>query len=136
MKKILIVEDQPHVIRVLRLALERAGFSVASALNGEDAWRQIQHAPPDALITDIEMPRMSGRDLCLRIEETFPERTFPIVIMTSRTETEYREWTRTMSRVSFLEKPLSLQNLVELLTQLLTEDRTQSETYHARISAQ
>jgi CheY-like chemotaxis protein len=134
-KTVLIVEDQPHVMRVIRLALERAGYCVVSAPNGEAAWQQIQAAHPDAMVTDIEMPRMSGRELCRRIALALPERSFPIIVMTSRPEIEHREWTRKMSRLVFLEKPLSLRSLVEVLNQQLAEEQIKEVTHDVRRSA-
>ena len=61
MKKILIVDDEPSPIRVLRRALEQAGYEVDSAPNGHEAFLRLAEYHPDALITDIEMPR-TARD--------------------------------------------------------------------------
>ena len=106
MNHILIADDEPHVIRILKLALERAGYGVDSVPNGEAALAHILEHPPDALITDIQMPRMNGQDLCQRVREALPDRNFPILVMTSRVEREHRQWAAALPRVEFLEKPL------------------------------
>ena len=91
MQNILIVEDEPHVIRVMKLALEENGYTVRVAHNGEQALSKISESLPDLLITDINMPRMSGETLCGKIEEDIPNRKFPILVLTSKTEIEHRE---------------------------------------------
>lgn len=115
MKRVLIVDDEPHVIRVIRLALEREGYEVFIAAHGEDALEQIHQSVPDVLITDIQMPRMTGQALCARIEKELPDRDFPIVLMTSRTEIEHRQWSRQVPNMTFMEKPVSVRRLVALL---------------------
>ncbi len=115
MKRILIVDDEPHVIRVLKLALERAGYHVDTVQNGERAWEQLQADRPDVLITDIQMPRIDGKELCKWIEERMPDRKFLILVITSRTEIEHREWSRQLENAMFLEKPASMRRLISML---------------------
>jgi len=115
MNRILVVDDEPHVTRVLRLRLERAGYVVATALDGEAALAAIEQFRPDAVITDIQMPRMTGRELCERIEELFPNRRFPIFLLTSRAEVEHREWSKNMPNAVFLEKPASIMRILSEL---------------------
>lgn len=117
MKRILVVDDEPHILRVLRLYLERAGYAVDTAQNGQAALDNILRSAPDALMTDINMPLMTGRQLCLALQEQLPQRTFPIFIMTSMTNREHREWTQEMNNVEFLEKPLSIRAITRALDQ-------------------
>ncbi len=111
MNKILLVDDEPMVLRVMRSALERAGFEVDIAVDGEAAWKKIEESHPDVLVTDIEMPRLSGHELCQRIQEKLPSRKFPIFVSTSLTALEHREWSRGISGLVFLEKPISIRKL-------------------------
>jgi CheY-like chemotaxis protein len=112
MKRILIVDDQATVIRVVKLGLEDAGYEVDTASNGSECLVKLCSAHPDFLVTDIDMPRMTGRELCQAIEEQFPDRTFPIVVLTSRTEMEHRDWTRAIDNLTFMEKPVSVRRLL------------------------
>ncbi|WP_373082420.1 response regulator [Zhongshania sp.] len=123
MKRILIAEDEPHIFRVIRIALERAGYDVEHARNGEEALAKLKIQFPDALITDIAMPKMDGRELCRRIEEEIPDRQFPIIISTSKTDIEHREWSGKMQNLTFLEKPASLRQLIALLAELLDSSK-------------
>ena len=115
MKRILIVDDEPHITRVLKLYLERAGYAVDTAQNGQLALAEILKNEPDALMTDIQMPLMTGRQLCLALEEQLPQRTFPIFVMTSMTDREHREWTQKINNLEFLEKPLSMRAMTRAL---------------------
>lgn len=121
MKDILLVDDEPHVIRVMRLSLERAGYTVRQAGNGEQALQEIRNTPPDMLITDIDMPRMTGKELCLTIAQEMPDRSFGIYVLTSRTAQEHREWSAQLPRLRFMEKPVSIRQLLVDLEQEFTE---------------
>ena len=112
MKRIMIVDDHAPVVRVMRLGLEEAGYEVETASNGSECLVRLLDKLPDFLVTDIDMPRMSGKELCTAIEEQFPNRTFPIVVLTSRTELEHRDWTRDIDHLEFMEKPVSVRRLV------------------------
>lgn len=111
MKKILVVDDQPHVIRVIKLALDRKGHKVDVAYDGKEALRKLHGEDYDVLITDFQMPRMDGRQLC---EAMYREVAGPkprVLLITAKTELELRDWARFFPDTEFLEKPLSLRQL-------------------------
>jgi CheY-like chemotaxis protein len=115
MNRILIADDEPHVLRVLKMSLEREGYAVEVCANGREALEIVQREHPDVLITDIQMPLMGGEELCRTIEQSMPERRFLIFVLTSRTEIEHREWSRDITNLQFLEKPVSIRELTEKL---------------------
>jgi DNA-binding response OmpR family regulator len=115
MKRILIVDDEPHVIRVMRMALERNGYRVDEAGNGEMALQRITENTPDVMITDIDMPRMNGEALCKEVQRTMPGRTFRIYVLTARAELEHRIWSSSIANLEFLEKPVSIRKLAAQL---------------------
>ena len=116
MTRIVIADDEPHVLRVLKMSLEKEGYTVEVCANGRAAFELIQRAPPDVLITDIQMPLMDGEELCRNIQQSMPERKFLIFVLTSRTEIEHRQWSREISNLQFLEKPVSIRELTEKLS--------------------
>lgn len=130
MKLILIADDEPQMTRVLKLHLERAGYTVETAQNGQAALTCIQTRTPDVLVTDIQMPIMTGRQLCLAIEEQYPQRTFPIFVMTSMADRDHREWTQQIKNVEFLEKPLSMRALAVKLEKHFMASETQRAFTH------
>ncbi len=127
MKEILLVDDEATVRRVLQVALEKAGFEVSTAANGEEALTQLRKRSPDVLITDIEMPRMDGRTLCETLNAEQPERAFPIFVVTSLTEREHRSWSDPITDLHFLEKPISVRRLLSKLTEYSDRHRVTQE---------
>jgi CheY-like chemotaxis protein len=120
MKSILLVDDEPMTLRVIRQALEKDGLQVDTAFDGKDALEKITASQPDILITDINMPRMTGKELCLQIQESMPDRHFPIYVLTSLTAIEHRQWSKTISDLKFVEKPISLRKLRGAIQEYLT----------------
>lgn len=120
MKRIMIIDDDPVVLRIMRMGLESAGFEVESAANGSDGFTKVCESTPDLLVTDIQMPGMTGKELCMAIAKEFPECTLPIVVLTGRTELEHREWTRDFSNLHFMEKPVSIRRLIAHASDVLS----------------
>src|SRR2546425_9294647 len=79
--RILIVDDEPDVVDMLREYISHAGFTVDTALNGRKALRLIQDARPDVILLDIKMPGMSGVEVLQRIRVMDP--TIPVIMVTS-----------------------------------------------------
>lgn len=115
-RHILLVDDEPHVLRVLRLALEREGYSVATAKDGNDALLEFASCLPDVLISDIKMDGMTGRTLCQLAREMYPDHPFMILVMTSMTAMDERAWVQQLQNTELLEKPLSSRQLIARLS--------------------
>ena len=116
MTRVLVVDDQPHVVRVIRMALERRGYQVEVAADGQAALEKFRAAPFDVLITDIDMPRMDGRALCDAVQSAASRGEAPFtVIVTGGTDPDVREWAEGLERTHFLEKPLSIKHISALL---------------------
>ncbi len=111
MNTILIVDDEPHVIHVIKQFLARFGYRIISASNGKQALTVIDAEHPDVLVTDIQMPKMSGQELCTAIDAKCGDYKPLMIIMTSRTDQELRSWSETFPNAKFMEKPLSLRRL-------------------------
>ena len=126
-KRVLIVDDEALVLRVLKLSLERAGYEVEARPNGAAAFERILERRPDVLITDIEMPIMTGEELCKRIHEDLPDRKFPIFVSTSMTAAEHRVWSRKIPKLQFLEKPISASKLLAAIAEEIS-----SSSEHAK----
>ena len=125
--KVLVVDDEPKILRITKLSLEKAGYEVVTAGDGEEALGKLREEPFDVLVTDVNMPRMSGAELCLAIEsETLP-RTPLIFVSTGRTGKHHREWALDLERVVLLEKPVSLRTLVAGIGERLRQQELDRE---------
>ena len=120
MTTIYLTDDEPVPIRVLKMTLEREGYEVESFLNGKETLARVRDQLPDVLITDIEMPVMDGKELCRKITEEFPDRTFPIFVVTAVTNLQHREWARKIPNLTFVEKPVSMRRLTDQLNEMLS----------------
>lgn len=117
----MVVDDDPVVLRVLRVALQGAGYAVVTHTRGDEALQSLLRSPPDVLITDIEMPGLTGRELCTRIRAEMRERMMPIFVTTSRTEVEHRGWSEATPGLIFIEKPFSARRLIAQLAQIFDQ---------------
>jgi CheY-like chemotaxis protein len=129
-RTILIVDDEAHVIRVLRLMLERSGYLVVSASDGNEALAKMAEQRPDAMVSDIQMAGMDGRELCRTVRTRYPDEPFLILVMTSMTASDEREWVRQLANIEFLEKPLSPRQLVARLALNFPVTPTSPEPLH------
>jgi CheY-like chemotaxis protein len=121
MTKIYVADDEPVPIRVVKMTLERDGFDVETFPNGQLVLERIREESPDVLITDIEMPVMNGEELCKSIHSEFPQRSFPIFIVTSVTDLAHRHWAGLMENLNFVEKPVSMRRLLGQIQEALKD---------------
>ena len=126
-KRIVIADDEPHISRVMSLFLGREGYEVEVVRGGDAALEAIERKVPDVLITDINMPGMGGRELCLELEKRMPERAFKIIVMTSMTNREHREWSQDLRDTTFLEKPVSMRAIVSILAKHFNRSSSAAE---------
>ena len=115
MNKVLIVDDEPYVSEVLKHFLGKNGYEVHTAINGEVATKVFASFNPEVVITDIQMPKMGGQELCAWIRKYEPDFDGLIVVMTSRTDKDLRIWAESQNDIIFLEKPLSPRSLIARL---------------------
>jgi len=116
-KRILIADDEPYVIRVIKLKLINAGYEVITASNGLDALEKIEALRPDVVISDVNMPKLNGKDLCLRTIPLKKEKEFLTIVITSSIEKADRDWACSLEKTVFLEKPFSPKELVKIIGQ-------------------
>lgn len=120
-KKVLIVDDEPHILKVLEMKLKSVGFEVIFALDGVEGLEKINSQCPSLVITDVHMPRMNGIELCKACEDTRSSRNFPIIVLTAQTDPDQRKAIDNLTNVVCVEKPYSLQRLTDLINQLLDD---------------
>jgi CheY-like chemotaxis protein len=117
MSRILVAEDDPHILRVISLWLSRQGHEVLEARNGLTARELVQQQRPEILITDINMPGMDGLGLLKQLvqQEHVPR---GIVVLTNRWD--HREIGNDLAQwgVRVVPKPFSPTRLAELIAQL------------------
>ena len=81
---ILVVEDEAPLVTLLRYNLEKEGFAVTEAHDGEEALMHLREASPDAVLLDWMLPRVSGLEVCRQIRRVPAWRDLPVIILTAR----------------------------------------------------
>jgi CheY-like chemotaxis protein len=118
-KKVLVVDDEAHIRRVIEIKLKKQGYQVIMARNGREGFDIIQAQKPDVVISDINMPEMDGKTLCEKTNELKKERPFLTIMVTARILPEDRKWVDNMQDTLFLEKPFSPAQIMEHVDQYL-----------------
>jgi DNA-binding response OmpR family regulator len=118
-KKILIIDDEAPIRRVLELKLKSRGYEIIMATNGEEGLNLIKSQEPDVVISDINMPRLDGETLCKMVNPSKKTRSFLTIIITSRISPEERLWVSEMDDTVFMEKPFSPSKMLECIDQYL-----------------
>ncbi len=127
-KKILTVEDAPHIRRLIAYNLRRAGYDVYEAQNGREAVKVLQRMVPDLIILDVRMPEMDGFQL-LGLMKKYPRAAaIPVIMMTALSQPSDIERARKLGVVEYLVKPLEPQVLIEKAHRAL-EAVVEVETY-------
>ena len=108
-KKILIVEDDGNIRELLRLYLEREGYEITEASNGEEGVEQWRKVNPDMILLDVMMPIMDGWQVCKIIRE---ESKVPIIILTAKGETFDKVNGLEMGADDYIVKPLEMREVV------------------------
>ncbi|MEX2026959.1 MAG: response regulator [Pirellulaceae bacterium] len=127
MKRLLLCDDEPHILRAAEFKFKRAGFDVVTAADGEQGWQQICDQRPDMVITDCQMPRLDGVSLVKRIREHAELSDLPIVMLTAkRFELSNEDLAGKYGVVAVLAKPFSPRELLRLVEQTLEQTATQA----------
>jgi len=122
-KKILVIDDEAHIRRVLEVKLKKCGYQVMLAKNGQEGFDMIQQQQPDIVISDINMPVMDGKTLCEKTNDLKRKRPFLTIIITARIMPGENEWIDKMQDTLFMEKPFSPARIVESIKQYLGDQR-------------
>lgn len=109
MKTILVVDDEPKIVKLVRDYLERAGFAVRVAGNGKDALSQVRSEKPDLIILDLGLPQMDGLDVTRALRKIS---NVPIIMLTGRSEESDKLIGLELGADDYVTKPFSPRELV------------------------
>lgn len=118
---ILIADDEPSIVRVLTYVLQKEGFVVENAFDGEEAWEKIQKLKPKVVFLDIMMPKKDGYEICRLIKSHPQLRKIYVVILTARVS--YLNEGKFMAEGAdeYITKPFSPRQIIYRLSEVLKE---------------
>ena len=124
MNEILLADDEPNQIELMKFNLEKNGFSVKSAYNGEQALDMIYEKKPTVLIADWMMPKMSGIELCRILRSNKDTKLLPIIMLSARSEEADKSLGLDTGADDYISKPFSPMELVSRVKALIRRTNT------------
>jgi len=113
--RILIVDDDPNTLEILRRWLAREGYTTVSSDNGRAALEVLAKGPVDVIVLDVMMPGMDGLQVCEKLRENPTWRSIPVVLLTAKDDIETRSRGMLLGVSEYLTKPV---NKLELFARL------------------
>ena len=118
-RRVLVVDDEPSILKIIATQLRVAGYEVAVAMDGAAALARVMESPPDLMILDVMLPKMNGYEVCTAIKQNAQLRRIPVIMFTAlRGEQDY--W-KAMScgADAHLTKPYSVEDLKQIVVRLI-----------------
>jgi two-component system, OmpR family, alkaline phosphatase synthesis response regulator PhoP len=126
-KRVLLCDDEIHILRAAEFKFKRAGYEVRIASNGEEAWQAILLQKPDILITDCQMPRLDGLGLVRRVREHAETASLPVLMLTAKGyELSHDELAKQWQIIAIIAKPFSPRELLQRVNTILGETASSS----------
>jgi two-component system alkaline phosphatase synthesis response regulator PhoP len=119
MSKILIVDDEQHIVELLSYNLEKEGFSTVKAYDGEAAFGMVRSEKPALMILDIMMPKMNGFDVCKAIRRNPETVNLPIIMLTAKANEVDKIIGLEIGADDYVTKPFSIQELIARVRTIL-----------------
>lgn len=112
---ILVADDEPSIVLSLQVLLQKAGFEVRVARNGEEALAAVAAAVPDLILLDAMMPKRDGFDVCQTLRADPALKSLPIIMLTAKSRDVERQKGMALGATDYITKPFSTRDLVALV---------------------
>ncbi len=118
-RRVLIAEDEPHLVESLTFILKREGYEVTTAPDGEAALQQLLAATPDLVILDVMLPKLNGLEVLKKIRDHPLLKTLPVIVLTAKGQRQDRETALSIGANLFMTKPFANNDVVEAVNALV-----------------
>mgnify|MGYP003877682691 CR=1 FL=1 len=119
-KRVLIAEDEPHIVESLRFILAREGYQVLEAGDGEAAFLSLAEQRPDVMILDVMLPRLNGFELLRRVRQDPGLNGLPVIMLTAKGQAQDRRTAEDIGADAFITKPFSNRDVVDHVRRLIS----------------
>jgi twitching motility two-component system response regulator PilH len=120
MSKILIIDDLPTEIAIMKSAVASLGHSVITAADGEAGFNAAKAEQPDLILLDVVMPKMDGFQTCRKIKKDPETAEIPVILVTTKNQDTDRSWGLRQGAADFIPKPFNPSELSETVTRTLS----------------
>jgi two-component system, OmpR family, alkaline phosphatase synthesis response regulator PhoP len=117
--KVLVADDEIHIIHVVAIKLRNNGYEVIAANNGAEAYDLACREKPDVVVTDYQMPLMTGIELITKLRENEQTKDIPVILLTARSFAVTQEQQESLGVSSCLSKPFSPKELLKTIQDIL-----------------
>jgi len=118
-KKILIVDDEAHIVNILKFNIKKAGYDVITAVNGEEALNIIAAEKPDLIICDVMMPKVTGFEVCQKVKNDENLKNIPFILLTAKGQEVDKDIGLKFGADHYLTKPFSPKSIVDKVAEIL-----------------
>jgi phosphate regulon transcriptional regulator PhoB len=126
-KTILIADDEKDIVELIAYNLERAGYAVVKAFDGQKAWEAINAAKPDLVILDLMMPEISGMEVCRMIRRQAATAALPIIMLTAKSDSVDKILGLEVGADDYLTKPFHVRELIARIRAVLRRSERPSD---------
>jgi DNA-binding response OmpR family regulator len=116
--RILVVDDDPVILRLIEVNLDLEGFEVVTSDRGEDAIEKAREITPDLILLDLMMPEVSGWEIAERLQADDKTKDIPLVFLSARTQDEDRRRGEELGVAGYVTKPFDPAELVSTIRKL------------------
>ena len=120
-RKILVADDEIHIVQVVAIKLRNNGFEVITARNGQEAFELASSEKPDLIVTDFQMPAMTGLELIENLRSQPDTSDIPVIMLTARGFAIEEEEKQSLNIAACLSKPFSPRELLQSVEQVLAQ---------------
>jgi len=133
MPKILAVDDQVHIVRLIQVNLERHGYQVVTAYDGEEALQKVKTEKPDLIVCDVMMPRKDGFEVLRELKADPETRDIPVIMLTAKAQDAdvFRGWSAGVD--CYLTKPFNPAELLAFVKRVLSAQAGDDDTGGERV---
>jgi len=117
--RILIVDDDPVIVRLLQINFRLEGYDVDTAFRGEEALERVRDNRPDVVVLDVMMPGIDGWEVCRQLKESPAVRHVPVIFLSARAQDEDRQRGYALGVDEYVTKPFDPADLVEIVRRAL-----------------
>lgn len=118
-RKVLVVDDDPNLIRSLTFVLNKEGYAVDSASDGEEALAKVRQSKPDIMLLDVMMPKKNGYEVCQEVKNTPELNDIYVIMLTAKGQEADKEKAKGVNVDEFVTKPFSPIAVVEKMKAIL-----------------
>jgi twitching motility two-component system response regulator PilH len=111
-RKILVVDDSPSELLLMRSALEGQGWDILTAADGDQALLQVSEQHPDLIVLDVLLPKKNGFQVCRQLKQNAATKGIKIIMVTSKTQDSDRFWGLKQGADEYITKPFQPQQLL------------------------